>query len=292
MTREVLFLNDREYLNRVYRTDLMNLFEGCGSVVHSFGLRNILSFSLIYYSRKDRPICIFSNLRTNLLSILIFWAYGINIINGIGRKRQNRTFRLCFFYGWSLLSRRKFIFQNYCDYRYSRRFFKLNCYWVPGSGGAVRRIGASGIVMVSRAGKFNVQHSSILEMIAKLNLQRISVIGVAEEEVNDSPGSLDFVGFQSQSELFSQGNIFLQPDGHGEGVPHSLVDAICSGMCIIMSKRSYIQYGFHKFENRGCDDNYFMFSPSTKLIEALNKKTVNDKYYEIAWSIFNANKNY
>ena len=40
---------------------------------------------------------------------------------------------------------------------------------------------------------------------------------------------------------------FLVPYGYGEGIPHSLVDAIISGADIYLTKKNFITYGFYRY---------------------------------------------
>jgi hypothetical protein len=51
------------------------------------------------------------------------------------------------------------------------------------------------------------------------------------------------VGYVDSTKIFNNSGIFLQPTGYGEGFPHSLADAIVSGMEVWISDIEYLRYG-------------------------------------------------
>ena len=91
------------------------------------------------------------------------------------------------------------------------------------------------------------------------------------------------IGYVPQEDIFKKANTFFQPMGYGEGVPHSLVDAIVSGMNVIINKKDFIGYGFHKI-----GFSYLPLAGSwVRLVDSENCKfkleniTVNKKYIEL-----------
>ena len=89
-----------------------------------------------------------------------------------------------------------------------------------------------------------------LEWLRDVKLQNeiIKVVGVSTE-YKFPP---DFVNIQGigrvpQSDILASGANFLQPGGsYGEGFPHSLCDALCSGMFIVTDIKTYRKFGMHK----------------------------------------------
>ena len=55
------------------------------------------------------------------------------------------------------------------------------------------------------------------------------------------------IGYVDQSKIMSFAKGFLVPYGYGEGIPHSLVDAIISGADIYLTKKNFISYGFYRY---------------------------------------------
>jgi hypothetical protein len=152
------------------------------------------------------------------------------------------------------------IFQNYADYRFFRLYTSnQEVHWVPGSGGTFRESSPDTrkVAIVQRDNKLPTVSRSINSFISttrtlsefKVSPLNFSLIGCSRDisfSLNDID-KFDNVGRRSQSLLFENEGSFLQPEGYGEGVPHTLVDAICSGLNVFIKKRDYIRYGLYKF---------------------------------------------
>ena len=171
--------------------------------------------------------------------------------------------------------------QNYGDFRYFRRFSRAQVFWVPGSGGSVRKTGKQKALMVSRPTKLPNQLAAVEQMVRELGLTEVGVVGLEKGDLLGLPEYLIPKGFTPQEDLFIEGTAFLQPTGYGEGVPHTMVDAICSGMIVYMSHEDYVQFGFYKLE---CDFRGSRFGTLTYcdlLKSTLSVKNVNRKYLRI-----------
>jgi hypothetical protein len=100
--------------------------------------------------------------------------------------------------------------------------------------------------LVSRPSKIKFA----LEWLREVNLQDeiIKVVGVPKEY----KFPLEFlriegIGKVPQSDILESGSNFLQPGGrYGEGFPHSLCDALCSGMFTVTDLKTYRKFGMHK----------------------------------------------
>jgi len=246
-SRFVLFLNDHALYNTRYRSGLIDAVTKRGFPARSIGLfdgTKSLITAVIYIAFSSCRV-ISSNLRANIFFLLFFWRGGLLILNGLGRYRYNRTARSLITLLLKLNPKKQIAVQNYADFRYLRRCNVDRVSWVPGSGGSCRQTSDSdGVFLVSRAVKLKLQCASVFSAMRVLAVDKISVVGVEQESDNDfSSFGLDCVGYVEQDEIFHFGQVFLQPEGYGEGIPHTLVDALCSGLSVIITKRDYLRYG-------------------------------------------------
>ena len=102
--------------------------------------------------------------------------------------------------------------------------------------------------MVTRKEKLFVL-SSALPAIKLSNFPKLIVVGCSIE--NLKAAGIDHtlfqpVGYIPQSEIYLKfGNLISFP-GYGEGIPHSVVDALCSGMSVHLSRKDYVSFGLHR----------------------------------------------
>ncbi len=70
---------------------------------------------------------------------------------------------------------------------------------------------------------------------------------------------IDYKGYVPQDDLFKCFSTFVQLPGYGEGIPHSLVDAVVSNMQVVISKKQFIEFGLYKlgFKISGLGDDWF-----------------------------------
>ena len=127
MNSALYFLNDLDHYNIRYRESLMNKlsrdYEVKSSGLIDQPLRTVLTF-LNPFSNY-----ISSNLKTNLCASFFIWGSGGIIVNGLGRFRGRKAFRLFAGLLFSLNVFKFYAVQNYADYRYFRRFFIFVTYY-------------------------------------------------------------------------------------------------------------------------------------------------------------------
>lgn len=251
----ILLINDKQKYNARYRSELIATLNknyrvssrGCFDNFCGF-LRTFLQLVFINYT-----VIVSSNLKSNLLNLLIFWRKKIIIFNGLGRYRQSKILRSLISLLFKIQVHKNLVFvQNYADYRYFRKHaFKLDklC-WMPGSGGTKRHLGSdqSRISVITRDEKLPSQIDSITEFLSECSTHsRVVLVGINNMGKTLTGNlSYDSVGYVDQTDILKFSNALLVPEGYGEGVPHTLVDAIISGAEIYLSKFSYIRYGFYK----------------------------------------------
>jgi hypothetical protein len=278
----ILFINDDKSLNVMYRADLIAELQNEGYEVCSLGVSSPWDFmSLVKNAFLPLSLIVSSNLRANLASCLFCWLPGIVIVNGLGRYKRIKFFRRLILIIFSCCWKRFFVIQNYGDFRYFRRFSNASIFWIPGSGGSIRKTASRNALFVSRPSKLPSQLASIEVMVDELGLKEVNVIGVGEGDLVGLPRYLKLKGVTSQMDLFSEGNIFLQPSGYGEGVPHTLVDAICSGMIVYISYKDYVQFGFYKLECGFTGAKIGTLTYCESLKSTLSLKQVNKDYINI-----------
>lgn len=248
--RSIFFCSDTLDILENYRGMLMSevasiypiskggWFDGFNSFLNS--MFNML-FSKIYVS---------SNLRSNFISLIFFWKRGLLILNGFGRYEKNARVRR----GFIILCRvcrtnKHVIAQSYRDYRYLRRS-GLDVSWIPGSGGTRYVKGVSGeALVVTRSSKIECVSSSLVSFFCQFDLPLV-IGGCRDDFWQKHLAGVNFrsLGFvDDKGSLYSVSDTFIQPDGYGEGIAHSLVDAICSGFRIYIAKGAYIKTGIYLF---------------------------------------------
>lgn len=248
----IVFLNDRRIYNYRYRSELM-LEAQKSDDIDSIGLFDDLSSWRKFFGYINNPIgvrFISSNIKTNLIFCLFFNVPGVVILNGLGRQRNNSIFR-CFllFLFWISRSSKKIAVQNYADYRYLTRFcLNKNLYWVPGSGGKARDYDPQNrnFFIISRNDKVQKNLDAGKTMLRELEVDELHVIGCDLDKNKSDLKNLIFHGYVKQESIFMFGSRFIQLPGYGEGLPHTLVDALVTGLEVFMERKHFIQFGLHK----------------------------------------------
>lgn len=285
----IIFINDKSIFNQRYRKNLIELVKEKKQRTLSVGILDYFGLSLLlilFLSFFPRVQLFSSNMKANIFCLCIFWKKGTVLINGLGRFKSNRTFR-------SLIcclinnSNKKVIFQNYSDYRYFRIYTSKKIFWVPGSGGTERSFSNhSAYLVISRDEKLVNIKDSVKAFSNYLDSsKKINIVGCEDFIVRKYFGDalISGVGYVDQKDIFKYGDELFQPAGYGEGMPHSLVDAICSSMPITMEKKDYINYGL---ANLGIgfsriNDKYVSLIEKTPYRSKLDIYNVNDNYLEI-----------
>lgn len=279
----VYFLNDSKLLNARYRSTLMDLVTAEGYEVRSVGIYNVGELLQLAFGRRH-AIVFSSNMRANLCNLLFIWRHGIVLFNGLGRLRGFKAFRVFILALVSINKRKRAIVQNYADYRYFKRC-GISVDLVMGSGGVVRAL-ADGVdrpFIVSRATKlsYSVPGASVIHKAAGL-IRPLTVVGASSDDARELDlTDVEFAGVVDQSRIFKYGNQFLQPSGYGEGFPHSLADAIVSGLEIFMEKRTFVQLGLHKIGATWSEINTGVgaLTGCEHLVSVLGLDAVNRQYF-------------
>lgn len=289
----IYFLNDTKRLNEKYRATLINLLSAEGYEIRSLGIYNVFDWLSIILS-GSRAIVFSSNMRANLCNLLLFWIHGVVLFNGLGRLRTRKIFRQVLRAMVRISPRKHVLVQNYADYRYFRRY-GLSVEIVLGSGGVLRDTAdwVNRPFIVSRATKLSYSLSSASVILKAMGLKcPLVVVGVSSDNTIPSDDTkLECVGHVSQSRIFMFGDLFLQPYGYGEGFPHSLADAIITGVPIYMEKRTYVQLGLYKFGAGWYDigDRVGALQECQRLANVVRMDAVNHQYVskikEVIYSI-------
>lgn len=236
-------------------------------------------------------IIVSSNLKSNVLFLLLYFKKGVVILNGLGRYRKKKYFRLILLLLLRInLYKKDVVVQNYADWRYFK--MKLgasdNLLWCPGSGGKKRYVGKNkGYFIVLRKDKLSCVIKSVCEFLDKMSNPDLFVVGCNSEDIIVYQEFRDRfvypVGYQKQCDILSYGNSFVQLSGYGEGFPHTLADAIVTGLNIYIPSELYVQLGLYKM-NANVDyvvPGWLKITPSNELIHVLDANTVNDYYYKV-----------
>jgi len=276
---KIIFVNDKKIFNLRYRASLIDELSN-KHLVESIGVFDSVKdfLKLIFLSFKTN-IFFSSNMKANLLMLCLFWAKGIVLINGMGRYRNSSLMRLIILSMLKFNFQKRVIFQNYADYRYFKMFGVRELYWVPGSGGTKRKVGNSGVLVVTRKHKFQKVINSI-KKFQKFDSRSINIVGVEDKIYLNNSVKIKFRGYVDQDKIFSFGNSILVPDGYGDGVPHSMVDAIASGMFIYLPHKLFINYGLAKLGFIGdiIYPGWVMLKPDFEISKKLELSSINKSY--------------
>ena len=102
-------------------------------------------------------------------------------------------------------------------------------------------------MLVQRDAKIGVVASDVGALLGHLSVAPPLVIVGCEDEAQLRSlfpgGGWRSDGYVAAEKIFAGGGIFLQPSGYGEGFPHTLADALVSGMEIWISDREFLRYG-------------------------------------------------
>jgi hypothetical protein len=236
-----------------------------------------------------RAPIITSNLRSNLVILALPWTRGLVIVNGLGRHRSSTLLRRVLLGLLRINGRKAIALQNYADYRWARRFGRhSDVQWVPGSGGIVKPVGAdTALVLVTRDDKVAVIAPSLARLYdCAADVPPLVVVGCRDAAgCGNALAGLPHhsVGFVDADAILSFGDTFVQPSGYGEGLPHSLADAIVSGMTIMIQKREVERYGLIRLGARvtKIGNGWHIIEPDAALRDALAEPTVTARYLAI-----------
>lgn len=271
---KIYFVSDRKEYNLRYRSSLMSELQRNGYEIISLNLFGILFLRLI---KKDSDIIYSSNIRSNILMLILFHSKVKIILNGLGRLSNKYLFRSMIGFLLSVGDREIFI-QNYRDYRYFRKYFKIKTtYWVPGSG-------ASKKTTTLEKGFFNVsRNDKILLCVHELRdfmenyKSDVKIVGVDQSVL--LPDGASSIGWVDNNLILTYGDKFLWLGGYGDGFPHSLADALYNRVETYISKREFINLGLYKMKKNYLRQNGWYIIPPQDFSD-LSNKSVNLIYME------------
>lgn len=289
---KVVFLNDHKILNQRYRTSLMTLASDRGYSVRSLGIldgKSLLSIIAIFIPGIFLGTIVSSNLRTNILVLLMWHIRGVVILNGLGRHRNSTSFRKLLIILVQLNRRKSIAVQSYADFRYFRRFTNSPAvFWVPGSGGSAKKTSElKNLFCVQRNDKLPLVADSIRQLLQTGSMAgQLSIVGcdTSDEAVAlFSPHSVTFTGYLPSADILTTGGVFVQPSGYGEGFPHTLADAIVSKIEIVIPRREYVRYGLHKLQAKSTPiaNGWVRLTITEQLVTAVSEDRVNNSYAEL-----------
>lgn len=288
----ILMLNDRATYNFRYRTPLIKALSARGSNVEICGVfdyRARLPFLALrlLFGRNNFVLC--SNLKSNVFVLLFCRSRKVIILNGLGRFRPNLMVRALLLRLLRLRKNTFVIVQNYADYRYLCRFaVDVQMEWVPGSGGVAKPIGdAHRVVVVQRDNKIESVAGDISIFLQQTkSCQTLVIVGCDDRDQLErlfSDFSYMSIGFVKANDIFRDGDVFLQPTGYGEGFPHTLADAIVSGMTVYISDIEFLRYGLGRLgaSREAFSPGWSRLVVSEELIVSLQADTIAARTVEI-----------
>lgn len=288
---QILMINDRVELNYLYRNNILDLLKKEFIKVYSCGLfdkkKNILFMVLKILNPK--VITVSSNLKSNIFSLIFFWKRGTIILNGMGRYRHKIFLRTILLILFKLNWKKLFIIQSYADFRFFKRRFKKNFFWIPGSGGTKKKRGLKkNFLLIQRDDKIRNIFLSVNEFLKNLKSPSFFLIGCKNDNKKKikllfKKYKINFIKRQNPKNIFLKGGSFIQPTGYGEGFPHSLADAIVSNLDIYIHNKEFLRYGLHKLGGKKIffSNNWSKLINREKIADEVNLNKVNKKYISL-----------
>ena len=282
MITSIDFINDRPHLNNRYRSSIMQKFAEAGYLVRSFGIFSLKGNYFAFYSFEFRSLIKLKIQPSYFdLSIAKFSRYS----KWTRPVSRSKNISISYFRVVEKKRHQCVIFiQNYADFRYFRRYSNACVRWCPGSGGVARESGGgTRTVVISRPGKFELVSESVSDFCSKTG-REIYIVGCERKfvEAFNLDKKIIGVGFAQQSRIFESARFVFQPEGYGEGIPHSVVDGLCSGLTVIMTRSQFTQFGLAKlgFTYLLGPDIYISVIPNPE-INAISQVTVDDKVFGV-----------
>lgn len=262
----ITLVNDKVALNQLYRGALAERLAASGTRIDHLGIFGgargglRLGAVLSLAGHLFRPV-ISSNLRTNMIVLAMPWVPGMVILNGMGRHRGSRRLRGLLRAFVRINTRKRIAVQSYADYRYLRRYSGIDTRlaWVPGSGGRALPHGPHTVALaIQRDDKLALVAPSLNRIFTTLTSKKdpkssekgqIAIVGCTDQTAARAlfpDTSIIMPGRVPPDDIFALGGTFLQPSGYGEGFPHTLADALCSNLKVLIARREYLRYGLHR----------------------------------------------
>lgn len=302
---EVYFVNDKNLYNARYRSKLIKALSS-NLITREFGLFDgFKTFAQLFLRilLYRNIFLVSSNLKSNLIILMFFWVPKIVIVNGLGRYRSLKFLRglVRLLLVWQS-HRAKIFIQNYADYRFFRRYSgcTTKIVWMQGSGGVKRKLGKnkSSMAVITRDEKLLAQRASIIEFYKLFwEPKKIVLVGVKDfSSFNFERLNIQSKGYVDQSKIMSFSRCLLVPSGYGEGIPHTLVDAIVSGAEIYLTRKNFVSYGFHKsakYQKISETGKWVRLIITQSLKEALSEENIVNQFKnEIDKLIYSKNKRF
>lgn len=249
--------------------------------------------SPVQYFLFNFDLVVSSNTISNLFTLCFVSCKKVIILNGFGRLYKRRTWRILFVNLMKMQKghKCKIITQNYRDYRFLKRY-GITSTFIMGSGGAsFRVINRQDIIVVSRDKKIETQYASISKFLRLHSARDIKVYGTTRVYQPKLKG-LSFEGRVERSVLLTNAKYIFHPQGYGDGFPHSLADAICSGVSLIMDRKLFVEYGLCHVVDYYRVINGFLIIPfgnkkNLILQSSVGASEVNKRYIEVVSRLMN-----
>ena len=294
---QILMIKDKNILNDLYRNHLLKLLNKEFIKVFSFGLFDKKSSLIILILKILNPkvIVVSSNLKSNFFSLFFFWKKGILILNGMGRYRKKNLLRLILLTLFKLNWKKVYIVQSYADYRFLKLYSQNKYYWVPGSGGTEKKIGnKNNFIFIQRDNKILTVYKSICEFLDIAKNIDASIVGCNNKknlEVLFKGYKVNFINYKKSKDIFLEGKSFVQPSGYGEGFPHSLSDAIVSGLDIYINNKEYLRYGLYILggKKKKFSKNWSILTNTSQVSKQISSNVITNKYFNIINEYANVN---
>jgi hypothetical protein len=286
---KILMINDTIVINNLYRSGLKSLLKKEFSKVYCCGLFDKKQglFFAFFKILQPNVATISSNLKSNIFTLFFFWKRGCVILNGIGRYRSSKTLRIILFSLFRLNWKKIIIIQSYADYRYFKRYSSKKYFWIPGSGGNYKKSGPKGnLLLVQRDDKIKMISQSAFKLLKTIQDSRIFIVGCHDHKMVKElfqDYKVNLVGYQRSEDIFLKGGGFIQPSGYGEGFPHTLADAIVSGLDVYIDSKEFVRYGLGRLGGgkQEISNNWYRLKGLKKIATNINSEHIVYSYMTI-----------
>ena len=282
MSFNITWFHKNNFTKDILRQETINCLKNNKYYTEQKNFFNILSYPFCKNSISSDSI-------VNFFILTFFFFIKKNhtfFINGLGfleiSKKINRQIVFTLFL---INKNKKFLIQNYRDFRFIRRFFKIDkIYWMPGSITNTyvdNKNGNKGICTILRKKK----STNFIKKLHKIGINELITI-YSLDEIKINSKNILLKGFKSKEYIFSNHHKFLYLYCYGDGVPKSIIESLCNNLEIMIDKKSYLNFGFYK-------KNLFEVEEKCQIINLKNlnlQKTrdyYGDELYKIMINVIN-----
>ena len=247
MPNKISWFGKNQFSINNLRSETFSLFKERGFIIEVNTLFKIFKFPLSHTSISSESII-------NFLFLILFFGLKKKhtfVLNGLGflsiEKSINRKILFFLFY-LNKNNKKKYIFQNYRDYRFFRYHHNLKfIYWIPGSV-TTHHYSNDEIHDQFFTILRNKKYQKFNKLTKKFNFdKKISIFSI--NQIKNINSNHVYKGFIDRSSIYTNYGPFVYLYCYGDGFPKSIIESLVNNKSVILDYNSIINFGVYKIPN-------------------------------------------